>query len=277
MSQDSVIENSVDATCIISGSYDSVVYCSVCDTELSRESIVTTPLGHDYSSEWTIDLKPTCTELGSQSRHCERCDAAVDITEIPASGHNYESTVTYPTCTTYGYTTYVCSVCNYKYTLDTAEALGHTESLTPGKDPTCTTAGYTESVECSVCGEILTARVNIPSKGHDYDSTVIAPSCEDGGYTVYTCACGDTYETDAVDALGHNWLDATEEAPKTCDRCGETEGEKLPAQPTDPEPPIEKNHDECEASGWKRFWNAIGNFFRIIFGGKKKCVCGDKI
>jgi hypothetical protein len=38
----------------------------------------------------------------------------------------------------------------------------------------------------------------------------------------------------------------------------------------------EKDHSKCESSGWKRFWNAIANFFRMIFGASKKCVCGDK-
>ena len=32
-----------------------------------------------------------------------------------------------------------------------------------------------------------------------------------------------------------------------------------------------------EASGFKRFWNAIGNFFRSIFSKYVKCVCGDKV
>ena len=41
----------------------------------------------------------------------------------------------------------------------------------------------------------------------------------------------------------------------------------------------EKDHSKCleEASGWKRFWNAIGNFFRGIFSKYVKCVCGDKL
>ena len=103
------------------------------------------------------------------------------------------------------------------------------------------------------------------------------------------------------EALGHNWVDATTEAPKTCSVCGKTEGDKLPETPGEDNPPIEdnapdadeipeedntdneenceKDHSECleNASGWKRFWNSIGNFFRSIFSKYVKCVCGDKL
>ena len=50
-------------------------------------------------------------------------------------------------------------------------------------------------------------------------------------------------------------------------------------RPTDPDEGEDKDHSKCleEASGWKRFWNAIGNFFRRIFSKYAKCVCGDKV
>ena len=39
----------------------------------------------------------------------------------------------------------------------------------------------------------------------------------------------------------------------------------------------EVDHDQCKANGWTTFWNAIGNFFRTLFGLPKKCVCGVKL
>ena len=57
-----VVENKVDATCTADGSYDSVIYCSVCTAEVSRESKVIGKLGHNHSTEWTVDVEPTCTE-----------------------------------------------------------------------------------------------------------------------------------------------------------------------------------------------------------------------
>ena len=51
---------------------------------------------------------------------------------------------------------------------------------------------------------------------HSYSTTVTAPTCEDKGYTTYTCKCGDTYKTDYTNALGHNW----KTNPYTCSGCG---------------------------------------------------------
>ena len=38
---------------------------------------------------------------------------------------------------------------------------------------------------------------------HAYESVVTAPTCTEKGYTTYTCACGDSYVDDYVDATGH--------------------------------------------------------------------------
>ena len=45
---EAVVENDVKPTCTEAGSYDSVVYCATCGTELSRETIAVDALGHDY-------------------------------------------------------------------------------------------------------------------------------------------------------------------------------------------------------------------------------------
>ena len=53
-----VRENEVAATCEKAGSYDEVVYCSVCGAELSREAKAIDPLGHDWGDptyEWAAD------------------------------------------------------------------------------------------------------------------------------------------------------------------------------------------------------------------------------
>jgi hypothetical protein len=64
---------------------------------------------------------------------------------------------------------------------------------------------------------------------HSYTSTVTKqPTCETAGETTYTCSCGDSYvDKTKPMALGHSWVDATCTAPKTCLRCGVTEGSAL--------------------------------------------------
>ena len=55
----------------------------------------------------------------------------------------------------------------------------------------------------------------------------IDPTCTEDGYTTYVCDCGATENRDFVDALSHDFADATCTAPKTCSVCGATEGEAL--------------------------------------------------
>ena len=118
--------------------------------------------------------------------------------------------------------------------------------------------------------------------GHSYNAELTEPTCTEGGHTTYTCACGDSYVSDKTAALGHDFIDATTEAPKTCKVCGATEGEKLPESTPDPditpdiEPAPEKDHDECDGGLFTNIINAIVNFFRKLFGLPAKCVCGDE-
>ena len=86
---EAVVENKVDATCTVNGSYDSVIYCSICTAKISSEAKAIDKLGHDYSTEWTEDVAPTCTTVGSKSHHCSRCDDKADVTEVAALGHSF--------------------------------------------------------------------------------------------------------------------------------------------------------------------------------------------
>ena len=64
----------------------------------------------------------------------------------------------------------------------------------------------------------------------DYTEEVAEPSCMEGGYTVFTCECGESYIGEETDALGHDMQEQvrqpSEEAPgstlHTCLRCGES-------------------------------------------------------
>ncbi|MBQ6030920.1 MAG: starch-binding protein, partial [Oscillospiraceae bacterium] len=68
--------------------------------------------------------------------------------------------------------------------------------------PSCTAEGE-ETRACSRCDAVETRPVAMID--HSYEAVVIAPTCTAGGKTVYTCAvCGDSYEDDFTDALGHN-------------------------------------------------------------------------
>ena len=71
-------------------------------------------------------------------------------------------------------------------------------------EPTCTEGGYT-TYTCA-CGDSYTGDKTDPL-GHDYAESVTEPTCTEGGYTTYTCACGDSYVDDETDPLGHDFCD----------------------------------------------------------------------
>ena len=61
-----------------------------------------------------------------------------------------------------------------------------------------------------------------PAHEHSYEAVVTAPTCTEGGYTTYTCECGDTYTADETKALGHNDgpIVVENEKPSTCTEGG---------------------------------------------------------
>ena len=55
---------------------------------------------------------------------------------------------------------------------------------------------------------------------HSYSSKVTAPSCMVGGYTTFTCGCGDTYTADQTSAVGHSYSE--KDTAATCTEMGYT-------------------------------------------------------
>ncbi|MFR2153942.1 MAG: hypothetical protein ACLS48_03990 [[Eubacterium] siraeum] len=167
--------------------------CSVCQFEEERD---TAPLGHDWNTEYTIDVKPTCTKPGSKSIHCSRCDATKDVTEIEPTGHSFgEWTVSKDsTCVAGGQKTRKCEICGYTEYEDTdidPDAHEWEEDYTIDKEPTCTAAG-SKSIHCSRCDATKDSTV-IPVTDHTYGEwEVVTPStCTENGVKKHACIhCG---------------------------------------------------------------------------------------
>jgi len=136
-----------------------------------------------------------------------------------AHSHEYTSSVTAPTCTTAGFTTYTCD-CGESYVDNLVDALGH---------------NYVQSgnvYTCSRCGDSYTGHE------HSYTEETTQPTCTTAGYTVYTCSCGDSYTVD-IPALGHNYVlvgQSGNVATYECSRCGHRYTAVIPV---DPNPPVE--------------------------------------
>ncbi len=135
-----------NATCTETGLEKSV--CSNCNYSETR---VINALGHDYSDKFTVDKKATCTENGEKSKHCSRCDSKIDVTAIPLADHSYGewTVVTSNTCTEKGTQIRVCTVCD-NIKISEIPATGHSYE-TVVIEPTPFEKGFT-LYTCSQCG-----------------------------------------------------------------------------------------------------------------------------
>ena len=59
---------------------------------------------------------------------------------------------------------------------------------------------------------------------HYYEPVITPPTCTAGGYTTYTCACGDSYVADHTAPIPHQWSDGPCSKPRTCLVCGASSG-----------------------------------------------------
>lgn len=118
-------------------SFDSVVFESClakpvlhceCDNTVAIElaadnKFVTTELLHDWNEQYTVDEEPTCTQEGSESKHCTRtgCNATTDSRVVDALGHDWDEGVVLkkPTCQEKGLTKYSCTRCEVTKTEET--------------------------------------------------------------------------------------------------------------------------------------------------------------
>lgn len=82
---------------------------------------------------------------------------------------------------------------------------------------------------------------------HKYESTQVAPTCTELGYTVYTCArCADSYRSNFVAALGHSY------AKGTCTRCGQKDPNYQPSDNPKTQYPIYAEFKDLEKNAWYR-------------------------
>ena len=224
---DAVKENEVASTCKVAGSYDSVVYCSVCNEELSRTTETLELALHKEVIDEAIAA--TCTEKGKTAgKHCSVCEEVlVAQEEVAALGHTNADAVkeneVASTCKVAGsYDSVVyCSVCDEELsrTKEALELLEHTEETIAAVEATCETTGLTEGKKCSVCDEVIIAQEEVAPLGHTYGSEYKY----DETHHWNECSCGETNEK-----VAHSGGTATETEKAICEVCGQPYGELKP-------------------------------------------------
>ena len=223
----------ISASCLTSGNEKHI--CSVCDYEEFREIPMT---GHIWESDFTVDKKPTCTEKGSKSIHCSKCDEIKDVTEISETGHSFgEWTVfSFADCTAGGVEQRVCSKCGFNdfRNIPPQEHLWE-DDFTVDIAPSCTQSG-SKSIHCSQCDVVKDVTV-IDATGHTFTewSDNVDATCTGKGQRTRACTvCSYTEYADTdINPDAHLWEDdytidkeptCIEEGSKSvhCSRCDAT-------------------------------------------------------
>ena len=150
---------------------DAVITARSLDNSAKAECTVTerllSPVGAPVVSA-TPTPAPTPAVAPSQS-----ATAFVNASGNPANHvHTYTKSVTPPTTSSTGYTTYACSICGFSYQDEFTSKLGPEESAEP-------------------------AHI------HSYTAVTVPPSATDPGYTLYVCdVCGDSYRANFTPGTG---------------------------------------------------------------------------
>ncbi len=176
-------ESSASSSVSETGSSSSAESSSVSESKGEESSSKHT---HTFSEGWKNDA----------TYHWHPSTCGHDEIVAGKEEHEFSKTVTPPTYEEDGYTTFSCA-CGYSYTGEATSKLEHRFSSDYEHDETshwhkCIDEGF-ESLRS---GE---------SK-HDFEPVTTSPSCEEEGYTTYTCkGCSYSYISDKTMELGHSY------------------------------------------------------------------------
>ena len=212
-------DNDCDATCNICGAGRNVTHSdeNPCDNKCDNcgADIIPPCAEHTYTDDCD-DMCDVCSFVRDNVPHkfASDCDIICDCGEsrITTTSHTWTN------------------ACDAECNLCGATRTPADHVYDNGCDTTCNVCGATRTPAdhvdlspsdevCDNCGESMHT--------HNHTNVTTAPTCENGGYTTYTCSCGNTYQADQTPAIGHSFSDWTPDGKgketRTCSVCNKSE------------------------------------------------------
>lgn len=178
--------------------------CSVC----GYEGYIDGKDNHDYSI-FVERIASSATEEGYDLYKCKYC-ASTEKRNFVSITHNYKFVKTVKhTCIEDGYDLYICADCDDEKTIANGDVASHEYEFER--------YGYGEAgrpvefYKCAVCG-------NYDYREHILKETIVKPTCDEYGYTLYSCENCDYSYRDNYDynTIPHNYEIAFEQKEPTC-------------------------------------------------------------
>ena len=206
--------------------------------------------------------------------------------------HKYTSKVTKePTCKETGIRTYTCE-CGDTYT-ESIATIDHKYQYKLVKQSTCKEEGLGKYT-CTECGNNYTKAIS--KTDHNYEQKVVKPTCTEQGYTLNVCKnCGDTYKSNFVDKIDHNYKYEVVKEPTcteeglgkyTCTECGDNYTKTISKTDHDYEQKVVK--PTCTEQGYtlnvckncgdtykSDFVDKIDHNYRYEVVKEPTCTCSD--
>ena len=125
-----------------------------------------TPLGHDWNSNWISD----------ENNHWHECNVCAEKGDVGVHIWDNGTITISPTCTTEGERKYTCIGCG-RIKTETIQATGHDLVHHDAQAANCTANGWEAYDTCSNCD--YTTYTEIPATGHSYGEVKYTWSTDD--------------------------------------------------------------------------------------------------
>ena len=177
-------------TCLRGGYY--VLECTVCGMRCTYQTDPAMP--HSFGPWEVVQGKePTCTQSGTKRAYCSTCNKWYEMPAPPTDHFWVIDNRVFATCTTSGYTRFICDDCGTEGDTVTMSALGHKfGAWFTTTQPTCMETGI-QKRECTQCS--VTETKSIAKTDHKFGAwfTTTPPTCMEKGIQTRECTyCGVT-------------------------------------------------------------------------------------